>query len=470
VEIETAAYFQNIEERLLELLGRAQFEITVAVAWFTEPKLFNQLCQMAGKRIAVRLLLIDDEINMGPSGLNFQRLRDIGGAVHLIPDAKRGGSRMHNKFAVIDRATVITGSYNWSRQARTNHENITVIHGDRELAARYLLAWQSMFSRYGGDTGEAVRIDPAVVSRRLQIIKNFALLGDVDEMREQIERLTPFASDASVAEIVQLFQEGDVDSAISRIDRFQVDRLALVSLKDIELGDLRLELTTLEIELTAITTEKDEIERRILEYERRSNLEIGDLMTEYLRLRQEKLARTRAESAESQKEYEEADEEYREYRDAHESLKNEPDIPELDATQAAEIKRLFRRASQLCHPDKVAEADKADAHIQFVALQHAYRNNDISTVQRILDPLRSGRMYTDLTETLTDTERLRRQIVAMRIKIENLLVQIDQLVACDAYSVLKKEVTDWTAYFEEEREKLRTAIAAIRDELGENQV
>ena len=42
---------------------------------------------------------------------------------------------MHNKFCVIDRSTVINGSYNWSYKARQNHENITVSTNAEELAA-----------------------------------------------------------------------------------------------------------------------------------------------------------------------------------------------------------------------------------------------------------------------------------------------------------------------------------------------
>ncbi|HYN79679.1 MAG TPA: phospholipase D-like domain-containing protein [Lamprocystis sp. (in: g-proteobacteria)] len=34
---------------------------------------------------------------------------------------------MHHKFCVIDRATVIIGSYNWTKRAQANDESITVI-------------------------------------------------------------------------------------------------------------------------------------------------------------------------------------------------------------------------------------------------------------------------------------------------------------------------------------------------------
>lgn len=53
----------------------------------------------------------------------------------------------HNKLLIIDgdsaHPVVVTGSYNftWSAQAR-NAENVLIIRGDRELAARYIQNWQ----------------------------------------------------------------------------------------------------------------------------------------------------------------------------------------------------------------------------------------------------------------------------------------------------------------------------------------
>ena len=47
------------------------------------------------------------------------------------------GDKLHHKFAVIDRKTVITGSFNWSPSAaHTNDETLLVIHSPK-LAAHF---------------------------------------------------------------------------------------------------------------------------------------------------------------------------------------------------------------------------------------------------------------------------------------------------------------------------------------------
>lgn len=47
----------------------------------------------------------------------------------------------HNKVVVVDGSTVITGSFNFSASAERNAENVLVIRGVPDLAARYLEIW-----------------------------------------------------------------------------------------------------------------------------------------------------------------------------------------------------------------------------------------------------------------------------------------------------------------------------------------
>ena len=55
----------------------------------------------------------------------------------VVIDRSRG--TMHHKVIVIDEDTVITGSYNFSKNAeKRNNENLLIIKGNREIAAAYL--------------------------------------------------------------------------------------------------------------------------------------------------------------------------------------------------------------------------------------------------------------------------------------------------------------------------------------------
>jgi phosphatidylserine/phosphatidylglycerophosphate/cardiolipin synthase-like enzyme len=49
--------------------------------------------------------------------------------------------RNHNKFAVIDRKRVITGSYNWTLKSEGNWENLLILDCP-ELAKAYENEWE----------------------------------------------------------------------------------------------------------------------------------------------------------------------------------------------------------------------------------------------------------------------------------------------------------------------------------------
>lgn len=55
------------------------------------------------------------------------------------------GGAMHHKVIVIDGETVVTGSYNFSKNAETrNSENLLIIKGNQEIAAAYVAEFQRM--------------------------------------------------------------------------------------------------------------------------------------------------------------------------------------------------------------------------------------------------------------------------------------------------------------------------------------
>ena len=59
------------------------------------------------------------------------------------------GDLLHHKFAVVDQRIVITGSYNFSRNAQENNdENVLIIH-DAAIAAAYLAEWERVWEQAG---------------------------------------------------------------------------------------------------------------------------------------------------------------------------------------------------------------------------------------------------------------------------------------------------------------------------------
>jgi phosphatidylserine/phosphatidylglycerophosphate/cardiolipin synthase-like enzyme len=134
------AYFENIQRVLIENLEKAQTSLYVAVAWLTDKEIIRTLAQKAGEQVRIQVLITDDDINRQT---DFEPLRKAGGKVWLVGKGQEN-ALMHNKFCVIDSQIVITGSYNWSRQAQRNYENITITDEQPELASQFITEFEQI--------------------------------------------------------------------------------------------------------------------------------------------------------------------------------------------------------------------------------------------------------------------------------------------------------------------------------------
>ena len=130
----TKICFENIENELSAAISNAEKRILVAVAWFTNSRLFDGLTLALERKVEVEILILNDILNRNEFGLDYGVLSKLGAEVRF---AKSDKGTMHNKFCIIDDL-VITGSYNWTYHANNNSENIlmtddeSVVNGYRE--------------------------------------------------------------------------------------------------------------------------------------------------------------------------------------------------------------------------------------------------------------------------------------------------------------------------------------------------
>lgn len=130
----STAHFSGIRQILLDQLENAKFDIKVAVAWFTNFHLFEKLCQKKRQGVNVTVIVIDDFINNGDWGLNFQEFINIGGNFYY----GNADNPMHHKFCIIDNQTLINGSYNWTYYAESrNIENVVVFQNHPFLVQQF---------------------------------------------------------------------------------------------------------------------------------------------------------------------------------------------------------------------------------------------------------------------------------------------------------------------------------------------
>lgn len=143
-----SAFFQGIQNEIIKRLSLASQRISIAVAWFTNEHLFEEIIKCLKRNVSVKLIIFDDAINRNEHGLNFSDFINAGGKLYFSSSFK-----VHHKFCIIDR-TLISGSYNWTYYADAyNAENI-IVSDNQELVQSFeneferLLAICSMVEKY----------------------------------------------------------------------------------------------------------------------------------------------------------------------------------------------------------------------------------------------------------------------------------------------------------------------------------
>lgn len=127
-------FFFDIESKIISNLINAKKNVKIAVAWFTNPTIFNILERLIENNIEIELILADEKLNFTNAKINFQKLIDKKVTVKI----SKFPNLMHNKFCVIDNRILITGSYNWTLKAeKSNYENI-IISTDEKLVDEFL--------------------------------------------------------------------------------------------------------------------------------------------------------------------------------------------------------------------------------------------------------------------------------------------------------------------------------------------
>lgn len=447
--MQTTAHFENIPKIIIAHIQQARHSVVVAVAWFTDASIFRALCALAEQGVFVELMIANDEANFRETGLDFEQLRQCGGRVYTA-GKNRSKTFMHNKFCVIDGQTVITGSFNWSQSARQNHENITVSTEAGPLATQFLAEFAQLRGRYA-PPGPSVPLDLGKVLKRLEIIKTLVSLDETDEISSHLQKLSQQTLTDDLSAIVRLLRQGQFAQAIRQIDEFSKQHSTLTRYIDPEIGALKIEIRILELQVKALEAERADVEKTLHDFSVQHTLHLGDLIVRLLQLRREQ--------AKTVEEREEAETDYAHYHRDYSEIKEQPRC-ELTPDEQQELKKKYRKAAQLCHPDVVAEAFKAHAEQLFTELKEASDRNDLTRVSEILEALEKGEPLPSRTESVTEKALLYHEKARLQRVADAAQETLELLRNSETFRKIS-QMPDWEGYFEETRVKLQTQLDAM---------
>lgn len=448
--MQTTAYFSNIAEHISLKLNKAEQSIYIAVAWLTNPDLFQILIEKARDDIIVQILVSNDEINQN-SRIDFSQIKIGKSSAFLVGNGK--DDLMHNKFCIIDHYVVITGSYNWSKRAESNnHENIIITEGDIELAEQFITQFKKIRNNYF-IYNEFIEFPVEEVKNHLQILKNYILLEDIDGVFREIKKLTKYNFNKDILLIISALKKNLLTDAIKIIDNFITCHHQLNIHNDLELSSLKLNLLNLQYQANAYDDKKIELESILAQFQNRHTKELGEYISKLLNLRKMKAFMDKDEDK-----YIEVERYEREY---NEQLLQEDKkkIFELDNEGKRELKIIYKKASILCHPDKVHEELKELAEITFNRLKSSYEDNDLATVKKIFADLQKGKLA-KRADSINEKEKIKAKIQELKEKIAYLEREIFTIQDSKEYKMIM-EIDNWDVYFSNIKSQLINEIERI---------
>lgn len=453
----TQAYFDDIQIQILHELKKAKWTIHIAVAWFTDPIIFELLCEKAKSGVRVKLVIVNDVINRS-SGINYSHLCKLGSSFMMVGEDKKNSAIMHNKFCVIDKITVITGSYNWSKKAQQNSENITIIYQHQKLAQQFVEEFESICRRFSGKDEQ--KNLSTTLTARLEALRLVIELNDEDDITLQVKKIKKLLQEnkinTEINNILSFVVKKRYDEANTAINSFISQRKQVAIYVDPELACLKLELKSLEIQVSTLEDEKNEIEKLINSFNYRHAVEVGNIIRRILILKCAKLKGFSNKNEE--KTYQKAQRDFEEF---NKQFQETTELDRLKVTEAEqqELKAIFRACSKLCHPDIVAPEFKNEASQLFSKLCEANEKNDISKVRLIYNQLQRG-CFVKISDTVNDVQKLHWQVIRMRTKLKELASSIFEMRNNETYWSIAS-IDDWDIYFKKLKQQLQEKLELL---------
>jgi len=293
---------------------------------------------------------------------------------------------------------------------------------------------------------------PNTILKRLDIIKNAVAIEDEELIAMQVAKLQDLPMDAKVKQILALISTKRFQYVIQLIEQYKHDNSGVMVFQDPQIQGLKLELKLLENRLNELTDTQADLERQINEFNSDYMRRLGSLIEAILKKRAELFSHDTAEQQEAQQDYE----------NFEQSLKQQlQDAPQtLTPEEQQQLKAAYRKASRLCHPDKLTDDFKVQGTEFFKVLSEAYRHQDLTRVMEILHTLETGTTLSTVSDSINDKAILQSKIAALRERIAALEADIQRLQADETYLCMQS-ITSKDDYFAELEQGLQAELAAL---------
>jgi phosphatidylserine/phosphatidylglycerophosphate/cardiolipin synthase-like enzyme len=125
------------------LLGSAKRTLDICVFTITDDRISGAV--LAAHRRGVKVRIVTDDEKADDLGSDIAEFKKAGLAVRT----DNSTFHMHHKFALVDGALLLNGSFNWTRSASMNNQENFVITGDARLIGAFAKEFERLWNQFG---------------------------------------------------------------------------------------------------------------------------------------------------------------------------------------------------------------------------------------------------------------------------------------------------------------------------------
>lgn len=143
--IQSHAYFtpgDDCAARIIDLIHQTRSSLDICVFTITYDHIASAIINAHQRGVVVRL--VTDEGKSLDQGSDIARMGRAGVNIRL----EQTNHHMHHKFALFDDATLLTGSYNWTRSAAMHNQENILITNDPTLIRDFAGEFERLWSEF----------------------------------------------------------------------------------------------------------------------------------------------------------------------------------------------------------------------------------------------------------------------------------------------------------------------------------
>ena len=135
-------HFENHKQIIENELIKAKSNVYIAVAWINFREYYSIFDDLLRNKIDLEIICSDNLQNRSHQDFT-NRLTKDGAKIKFLkmPYFK---NHMHHKFAIIDRQTILNGSFNWTPNATKSFENLMVLSGFSKEVDKFIEEYKKL--------------------------------------------------------------------------------------------------------------------------------------------------------------------------------------------------------------------------------------------------------------------------------------------------------------------------------------